>query len=460
MARRLCIPIMAAGAAIQATAAGAQGVPQSQWPGEVSAAFQESAAGCSELDGARLAFSEETYVRAVELNGDGRPDYIVDDAGLECSGSASYFCGSAGCGVTVYLSGQRGYSAAWGGHLQGHIVIPGSPARIRTGSHGSGCGRVGADTCFGELSASGSRIVYRDMPRQRGMTGSLWMSGSDGWRHDAVGNAALIDMPVGNIERASVACVADQPALSLRLRDPGTLPNELRLDVGTVGDVSDTASSAVVLRQTREDQRTWTVQPISQNVVALLTGPAEGVALYGETLPEDFAGFDVIPLTGSTRSIRTALASCGSGGASAPANAGMPPAPPTPGGGDAAEVRALVTRLYDGYRRPIGDYGGDRTQFLTPALAQLEQQVIDRFETIAADAFCECQDYDNVSYAIREVLVRGDRAGADVAFTNFGETIRIRLILLRTPAGWRIDDVVSSASESYSAGLRADLQRR
>lgn len=86
------------------------------------------------------------YVTQIELNGDGQPDYVTDLAGLECENAWSLFCGSAGCPVTVWLSGPGGLAVAWGGHaqawrLEGRDVV--------VALHGQLCSppRAGHDGC-------------------------------------------------------------------------------------------------------------------------------------------------------------------------------------------------------------------------------------------------------------------------------------------------------------------------
>ena len=91
----------------QAGVVRAQPVPQSEWPATVRASFQETAAMCREAGTGRMTFDPETYVKRTDFNGDGRPDYVVDEAGLSCPGAASLLCGSAGCGVAIHLSGQE-----------------------------------------------------------------------------------------------------------------------------------------------------------------------------------------------------------------------------------------------------------------------------------------------------------------------------------------------------------------
>ncbi|MFD0391310.1 hypothetical protein [Tistrella bauzanensis] len=98
------------------------------------------------------------YLTQAELNGDGQPDYVTDLAGLECVNAWSLFCGSAGCPVTVWLSGPKGHAVAWGGNAQGWTL---HGTEIVVSLHGQLCTppRVGAQGCkvamrFGHASPS------------------------------------------------------------------------------------------------------------------------------------------------------------------------------------------------------------------------------------------------------------------------------------------------------------------
>ncbi len=67
-------------------------------------------------------------------------------AGLNCENAASYFCGSAGCPVQVWLSGPGGYAAAWSSYAQA-VEIEGRT--LVAYLHGQFCTppRTGADGC-------------------------------------------------------------------------------------------------------------------------------------------------------------------------------------------------------------------------------------------------------------------------------------------------------------------------
>lgn len=112
------------------------------------------------------------YVTEVDLNGDGQPDLVTDLAGLECENAWSLFCGSAGCPVTVWLSGPEGLTPAWSGYAQQWRLDGTTPVMSL---HGAMCNppRTGIDGCEERLqlhaaAASGVEgLAVSPRPRPR-----------------------------------------------------------------------------------------------------------------------------------------------------------------------------------------------------------------------------------------------------------------------------------------------------
>jgi hypothetical protein len=127
-------------------------------PAEIREVTQHNIAACKAAGGtpkfSGIAMSEAGpgaenlvgYLTETELNDDGLPDYIIDLAGLECVNAWSFFCGSAGCPVSVWLSGPAGYSVAWSGNAQGWGL---RGTEIAVTLHGQLCTppRIGAESC-------------------------------------------------------------------------------------------------------------------------------------------------------------------------------------------------------------------------------------------------------------------------------------------------------------------------
>jgi hypothetical protein len=121
-------------------------------PARVEAASSEAFGACLEAGGTPSAGAE--YLTEAELNGDGVPDFVMNLAGLNCENAASLFCGSAGCPVTVWLSGPVGYFEGWSGYAQG-IVIEGQT--VVAFLHGQFCDppRAGVEGCEQRLEFAG-----------------------------------------------------------------------------------------------------------------------------------------------------------------------------------------------------------------------------------------------------------------------------------------------------------------
>jgi hypothetical protein len=110
--------------------AGSVSAQERPLPPEIATFTEERLAECRGAGGtpalAGLEFPDADVVEGdlppflteADLNGDGKPDYVTDLAGLDCVNAWSYFCGSAGCPVTVWLSDADGLSAGWSGHAQ------------------------------------------------------------------------------------------------------------------------------------------------------------------------------------------------------------------------------------------------------------------------------------------------------------------------------------------------------
>lgn len=77
-------------------------------PREVVARLTRDAADCRDIGGALSVGRDVALVTPADFNGDGRPDYLLNQHALRCSASASMFCGSAGCGHVVFLSRPEG----------------------------------------------------------------------------------------------------------------------------------------------------------------------------------------------------------------------------------------------------------------------------------------------------------------------------------------------------------------
>ena len=86
-------------------------------------------------------------------------------------------------------------------------------------------------------------------------------------------------------------------------------------------------------------------------------------------------------------------------------------------------------------------------KYFTPSLADLIEQDAKTAEKeneapiLNGDPFIDAQDWQ-VSDMVAAVKEAGaERPNATATFRNFDKTISVRLALLRTPRGWRVDDI-------------------
>ena len=171
----------------------------------------EAFAECREAGGTPALLAD--YVRTADLNGDGREDYLVDFAGLNCAGAESYFCGSAGCPVSVWASTPRGLESAWSGPAQGsRIDTSATPPAVEVYLHGQFCDppRVGAEGCAQRVAlaapAEGAKAEAEAAPPAR----------TAGWTLRAVPGAAPVAVSPAPAPLREIAlfCLAGQPFLA------------------------------------------------------------------------------------------------------------------------------------------------------------------------------------------------------------------------------------------------------
>jgi len=129
-----------------------------QRPDAVTGGVAEAEAECRTAGGRpslRGGFETE-----LDLNGDGRPDYLHDFEALDCAGAASFFCGSAGCPLIAYVSAGNGYRSMGLGHVQAWSVDrSGAIPVLVLSTHGGACGRAGAADCERRVAWNGREFA-------------------------------------------------------------------------------------------------------------------------------------------------------------------------------------------------------------------------------------------------------------------------------------------------------------
>lgn len=315
-------------ALLSASAATAQrGTPQ--LPEPVRPLFTGAAAQCREIVESgrpgRLSLSADPkFVEEADLNGDGRPDYVVSFEALRCDNAASLYCGSAGCGYYVILSAGTGYRPAEQIDAQSlDIDRSTTPIQLRLSRHGSACGRSGAEGCRSVLAWNGRALgpVTARRPATPAAPPSAVPPAGTAWTviRSRTGSPIARTEPGRGIVSIELACFEGKVAMSVRL--PRAIGPRLALAVATGGGGAQPASYRAVL-QPLGNQGSYAAVLPDRRLPDMLAGAATGAqfVVAGATVP--------VPLAGSTAAFREALAACYAPAAAAPARVG--PAPRIP----------------------------------------------------------------------------------------------------------------------------------
>lgn len=93
------------------------------------------------------------------------------------------------------------------------------------------------------------------------------------------------------------------------------------------------------------------------------------------------------------------------------------------------------------YRETSRFFAADLAQAMDKDVAEADKRK--EVPTLDGDPFIDAQDWKigSVTYA---TSVYGDKAAGAVAFTNFDEPKAAVLTLVKTPAGWRISEIVTA----------------
>lgn len=85
--------------------------------------------------------------------------------------------------------------------------------------------------------------------------------------------------------------------------------------------------------------------------------------------------------------------------------------------------------------------------YFTPALADLidkdakEAEKLQEAPLLNGDPFVDAQDWEVTDVMVTVQEAASDRASANASFNNLGKAVSVRLSLLLTPKGWRVDDI-------------------
>ena len=124
---------------------------------------------------------------------------------------------------------------------------------------------------------------------------------------------------------------------------------------------------------------------------------------------------------------------------------------PAAAGAQEQTPHQFLASIYEPYKK--ADFKGqpywEAERFFAPDLARAidkdfaEAKRRKEVPTLDGDPFVDAQDWkvETLAYA---TSVKGDKAAGAVALVSLGETKGIVLTIVRTPAGWRISDIVTA----------------
>jgi hypothetical protein len=114
--------------------------------------------------------------------------------------------------------------------------------------------------------------------------------------------------------------------------------------------------------------------------------------------------------------------------------------------------QAFLDSIYQPYlvRDFKGQPYGESDRYFVPALAAtMQRDMADAKRrgappTLNGDPFVDAQEWQITDLAIAVKMKSPLTATATVTFANFGKPNRLKIALVRTPAGWRIADIISA----------------
>ena len=126
---------------------------------------------------------------------------------------------------------------------------------------------------------------------------------------------------------------------------------------------------------------------------------------------------------------------------------------------DLASAQRFVEGLYAAYHGDgPHDLGrGARKVFSSSLLALIRRdQALAHGEVGALDGdpICDCQDWEIKDVRVAVSAAGAGRARAVADFRNTGDAITVRLDLVATPAGWRVDNIHTKDTPDLAAYLR------
>ena len=166
---RVVLTLLAGGCGAMAQDAAKTAFDESKFPREVRASLRDAHEECKREGGGKVTFAPDT-VRALDLTGDGRDDYIVDFRDTACEGREAAYCGTGGCNLDILVALPGGkLRTVFSARVRSYEILPGEGAKggkggktIRFMLHGTYCGGHGNPSCPKEHTITAKPFVFRE----------------------------------------------------------------------------------------------------------------------------------------------------------------------------------------------------------------------------------------------------------------------------------------------------------
>jgi hypothetical protein len=288
-------------------------LPAAAQPAAVTALTREAMQDCRGAGGTPTV--QSGFQTTADLNGDGVPDHIVDYQHLECANAWSFFCGSAGCPLVVFLSAGAEHRPTALGHVQGWRLIEGTPPVLEASLHGAMCrrGGIGSEGCTVQYAWNGRELARLGGPTrpqaqpaqpapQAAARPPAPPSPGDWSLRPVAGRAPVATVAgPGVIHSLSLLCFNGAPVVALALRgQPSVARATVSFLFPSLGRIDHPIG-----QQPGGGQNVWYADLSRSRLPQLLAGrdSQATVAING-------VAQGAISLRGSTASIRSALQSC------------------------------------------------------------------------------------------------------------------------------------------------------
>ncbi|TDL91461.1 hypothetical protein [Meridianimarinicoccus aquatilis] len=117
-----------------------------EMPTTLSSHLEDLRALCADFENGTLAVSDDAISRP-DLNGDGTPDWVLDEGRLSCSSMASMSCGTGGCGLTLVVDNVLTDRLSKGWKLVSFDPLTVLLIQV----HGANCGGTNLNRCVEAL---------------------------------------------------------------------------------------------------------------------------------------------------------------------------------------------------------------------------------------------------------------------------------------------------------------------